>query len=310
MSPRAPASPPIVYRILLRLASFLCPAHARPAWRKQWESGLRDWWILAERGELTNEASALAARYCRGAWADALELRFRREQILHALRGPWFPIICSAAIIVMTGALSRGFQVVRRVVELARQAQPLPVTLRPHIHYDPRGDIVAAYLAPLALALMIAAMLLLISRPPVRQSGWWYWIHLLVKTVFVQLAIVVLWFEGGAGLRSVIRSEALRVLGGGLVLGIVFIALFGAATRWCINDQRRRCPVCLRLLDMPVSVGSWGSVFEPATTEFLCAGGHGSLSLSERDNTGPDRWTTLDASWRELFEGASSPEAR
>lgn len=310
MSPPAPAAPPIVYRILLRLASFLCPAHARAAWRKQWESGLRDWWILAERGELTNEASALAARYCRGAWADALELRFRREQILHALRGAWFPILCAAATIALTGLLSHGFQVVRRVGDLVLYSKPLPVALRPHIHYDPRGDIVAAYLAPLGLALLISVMLLWISRLPVRQSGWRYWLHLVIKTLTVQVAIVGLWFEGGSALRSVIQSEALRILGGGLVLGVLFIAIFGAATRWSINDQRRRCPVCLRLLDMPVSVGSWGSVFEPATTELLCAGGHGSLSLSERDNTGPDRWTALDASWRELFENASTPEAR
>ncbi|WP_321476909.1 hypothetical protein [uncultured Paludibaculum sp.] len=298
-------APPLVYRVLLRLASFLCPAPLRTAWRKQWQSGLHDWWILAERGELTNEAAALAARYCRGAWADALELRFRRDQILHALRGPWCPIFAALLIIGSTGVLSRGFQVIRRVADLVLNARPLPVTLRPHIHYDPRGDVVAAYLAPLALAVLIAVMLLVFNRLPVPQSGWRYWTHLLLKTMSIQTALTVLWFEGGSTLRSVLRPEALRVLGGGLVLAIVFVAGFGAATRWCITDQRRRCPVCLRLLDMPVSVGSWGSVFEPATTELLCAGGHGSLSLSERDNTGPDRWTTLDASWRELFDTAA-----
>ncbi|MGJ5820373.1 hypothetical protein [Paludibaculum fermentans] len=305
-----PQGPPMAYRFLLRLASFVCPDHARAAWRQQWESGLRDWWILAERGELTNEASALAARFCRGAWADALELRFRREQLLHALRGPWFPILCAVSTVATAGLLSHGFQVIRRVAGLIRHAPPLPLNLRPHIHYDPRGDIVAAYLAPLGLALLIAVMLLVISRLPVRASGWRTWVHFVLKTLAVQAAVIVLWFEGGSALRSVIQSEALRILGGGLVLAILFIAGFGAATRWCISDQRRRCPVCLRLLDMPVSVGSWGSVFEPATTELLCAVGHGSLSLSERDNTGPDRWTALDASWRELFENASSPEAR
>lgn len=302
-------SPPLIYRGLLRLASYLCPAPARTAWRHQWESGLRDWWILAERGELTNEAASLAARHCRSAWADALELRFRRDQLLLTLRGPWFSILAALLVTLSTGLLSGGFPVLRRVVGLMLAYRPATLLPSPHIHYDPRGDMIAAYVAPTILAILISAMLLLISRLPLLQSGWRYWLHLLAKTLALHAALIVLWFEGGAALRSVLHPEPLRVLGGGLVLGIFYVAAFGAATHWCITDQRRRCPVCLRLLDMPVSLGSWGSVFEPATTELVCAGGHGALSLAERDTTGNDRWTALDDSWRELFESAGPPAA-
>jgi len=51
---------------------------------------------------------------------------------------------------------------------------------------------------------------------------------------------------------------------------------------------------------MPVMIGSWASVFEPVTTELLCEEGHGSLCVPETGQ--PDRWTPLDASWRELFD--------
>jgi hypothetical protein len=66
------------------------------------------------------------------------------------------------------------------------------------------------------------------------------------------------------------------------------------------DDQRRRCPECLRRLARPVTMGSWGSMFEPVTTEFLCDEGHGALSLAESEIGEGDRWVSLDASWREL----------
>jgi hypothetical protein len=52
---------------------------------------------------------------------------------------------------------------------------------------------------------------------------------------------------------------------------------------------------------MPVVIGSLASVFEPAVTKLLCDAGHGALWISESASGQPDRWTTLDASWRHLF---------
>jgi hypothetical protein len=52
---------------------------------------------------------------------------------------------------------------------------------------------------------------------------------------------------------------------------------------------------------MPVTMGSWSSVLEPVTTEFMCESGHGSLCVPETESGEPDRWTSLDPSWRELF---------
>ena len=83
--------------------------------------------------------------------------------------------------------------------------------------------------------------------------------------------------------------------------------------RWAILDQARRCPVCLRRLAMPVTLGSWSSpLLEPAATELLCDEGHGSLRFSEAHTTLGEirRWITLDDSWRDLFDEKSSRNPR
>ena len=86
----------------------------------------------------------------------------------------------------------------------------------------------------------------------------------------------------------------------GLGATLAFLVGFGLAAIWVFDDQRRRCPVCLGRLSRPVTMGSWGSMFDPVTTEFLCDDGHGALSLAESEIGEGDRWVALDASWREF----------
>jgi hypothetical protein len=50
------------------------------------------------------------------------------------------------------------------------------------------------------------------------------------------------------------------------------------ALRFCLRDERLRCPVCLDRLAYPVRIGVGPrGPFEPAGTEFLCPHGHGAL---------------------------------
>ncbi|MGE5645549.1 MAG: hypothetical protein ACM336_07145 [Acidobacteriota bacterium] len=99
--------------------------------------------------------------------------------------------------------------------------------------------------------------------------------------------------------------KLLLVLGGlPLLPPLLFLPACALAVLWCVSDQRRRCPVCLHRLAMPVTVGSWSSSFlDPAMTELLCENGHGALAMPETQSsaTEPDRWTAMDESWRDLF---------
>jgi hypothetical protein len=87
--------------------------------------------------------------------------------------------------------------------------------------------------------------------------------------------------------------------------------LFGF--RWSLQDQRSRCPECLRRLSSPARVGqascnflSWNG------TELFCVRGHGLLHIPELPTSwcSTQRWLCLDSSWRCLFPEscAASPE--
>jgi hypothetical protein len=133
-------------------------------------------------------------------------------------------------------------------------------------------------------------------------GGWRYWSFLTLKTPLLVAIPALLWVQAGDALVPVAHVGVLR----GIVVVLVtvaFVFLCALAVWWSFADQRSRCPVCLQLLAMPVSLGSWSSVLDPATTELLCDSGHGSLCQPESEEGLPDRWTTLDSSWKELFGG-------
>ena len=76
-----------------------------------------------------------------------------------------------------------------------------------------------------------------------------------------------------------------------------------AGFRWILMDQRRRCPVCLRRLTHPASIGQASRTFlELYGTELMCARGHGLLHVPEvRTSYTSQRWLGLDSSWSSLF---------
>ncbi len=75
---------------------------------------------------------------------------------------------------------------------------------------------------------------------------------------------------------------------------------FLLSLRWVLNDQRRRCPTCLRLLSNPVRVGrrSW-SLLDWNLTEYVCFKGHGVLHVPEASVSGGSiqRWISMDCTW-------------
>ncbi len=82
-----------------------------------------------------------------------------------------------------------------------------------------------------------------------------------------------------------------------------FLALL-FAFRWTLRDQRRRCPVCLRVLTNPARVGQPSRNFLGWNgTELICAGGHGLLHVPEITTSwfSAQRWLYLDPSWKSLF---------
>jgi hypothetical protein len=74
--------------------------------------------------------------------------------------------------------------------------------------------------------------------------------------------------------------------------------------RWVLIDQRRRCPVCLRLLSDPVRIGAPSQTFlDWYGGESMCPRGHGLLQVPETStsHSGARQWLDLDASWSDPF---------
>ena len=72
------------------------------------------------------------------------------------------------------------------------------------------------------------------------------------------------------------------------------------ALRWALEDQRRRCPVCLRYLSHPVRIGEASHTFLAwYGTELVCTRGHGLLHVPEIRTScyAEQRWLYLDPSW-------------
>ena len=82
------------------------------------------------------------------------------------------------------------------------------------------------------------------------------------------------------------------------------ICLFGM--RWVLQDQRHRCPVCLRRVTHPAYVGQASRTFLAWNgTEMMCMGGHTLLHVPGLPTSwfSTQRWLYLDASWGFLFAG-------
>ena len=157
--------------------------------------------------------------------------------------------------------------------------------------------LLATLALPATTALPLGDYPLRHRRPPGTIDGR-RWIFLAAKFVLV-LVIVDLCSTGLAyGLEA---SDPIRALY--IQLATAFPALlFGF--RWILQDQRRRCPECLRLLSNPARVGqascnflSWNG------TELFCARGHGFLHIPELPTSwfSTQRWLCLDPSWLCLF---------
>ena len=290
--------PPLVWRVQIYLAGCLVPAGARADWRRQWSANLAAWHVLVQRGELP---AGTGANVTSRAWHDAVHERFGVVGFHRFLRGPLFLASACMVSLLLIAAASSGFTTARALIELMQD-----VRLHPDlgVRYDLRGDRLMEYFAPMVISASIGIALLFLKRRSLRSLGWRSWSFLAFKLMALYVISCLLWVEGGHGLRSHLTRPILRLGVAGLGLAIVFIIGFGVVTLWCVADQRRRCPVCLHRLMMPVTMGSWASIFfDPAATELVCEEGHGSLSLVEAEAAaGPlDRWIVLDDSWQYLF---------
>ena len=261
-----------LHSAILRVASLLAPADQRAQWIEEWRSEL--WYV----------PPAEATRFCMGAFRDAFWLRRNMPSSIKRTQ-PFIdsPFRC-LALLGPLAAVS--------IIIAARLARMLPF---PEAHGTAGMDSFAGVL--MIHALLGAAAFAVGDSGPYGRAirgtprGW----------LFLALKIVLLLPILQCGFLAIIVAD-LRFL------PAPFFAVSILAFRWVFTDQRRRCPVCLRLLSTPVRIGTSSNTFlEWYGAESVCSRGHGLLHVPEVSARycQEQRWLALDSSWQQLFSEAT-----
>jgi len=151
---------------------------------------------------------------------------------------------------------------------------------------EPRPLSILLLTSGFALLILIATTPLSIGEYPAGASTRVrLWSFFAVK---VTLTATIVFF----GILDVGSASAVEIRPHGLLVGFVL------AFRWAIQDQRRRCPMCLRRLTNPIRFGGPSHAFlDWYGTEFICAAGHGMMHVPEIPTScyPEPRWVPLDA---------------
>ena len=163
-----------------------------------------------------------------------------------------------------------------------------------------RQQPVLAHVLNLLLALLILPSTTRLDVSLYPHCGHWttraerlrWWAFLAAKAALLAPAV----FFGTLDLIPIIAPAGLQPHA--TMIGYVL------AFRWALRDQRRRCPVCLRLLGNPVRIGERSHIFlEWYGVELMCSRGHGLLHVAGAPTISfrSQQWLALDASWQGLF---------
>lgn len=226
-------------------------------------------------------ANANVIRFCFGAFKDARWLR-RNHPTKESHQILWLRSPMECGVFLMLLAVGSSFFWWR--------------ILMANEHREP----VLAHFLMIAIALLIlpATTSLALGEYPAsphslsRATRFRRWIFLGMKVALV-LPIV---FCGTFDLAPLLSRTGLQTHA--TLVGYVL------AFRWVLIDQRRRCPICLRLLTNPARIGQPSRTFlDWYGTELMCTKGHGLLHVPEipTSSYSTQRWLYLDPSWRSLF---------
>ena len=169
---------------------------------------------------------------------------------------------------------------------MLRARRDLPALIVPHVLAIAIGFLVMSATTSLSLGEFRCT-----RSSPARARRFRRWSFLVLKFGL----IVPIVFCGTLDLAPIFSASALQPHAA--LVGYVI------AFKWAFNDQRRRCPVCLRLMTESARIGEFSHNFlEWYGTELFCAKGHGLLHVPNIATTyTTQRWLDLDRSWSVLF---------
>jgi hypothetical protein len=233
----------------------------------------REEWFAEWSAELPH-VTRRPTSFCLGAFRDALWLR--RNTPANAVRtfGLESPVRCLLFLAVL--AVASVYLSFR--LPLAREVWAT-------------GRLLLAYLLNIAISVLVVSAttsLALGEYPGNRHFR---------RRIFLAIKVALVLPIACCGTLDAASVISIRFQAHGLLIGLIL------GFRWILSDQRRRCPVCLRLLTNPTRIGGPSHTFlDWYGTELICTQGHGLLYVPEIPSSyTTQRWQALDASWTSLF---------
>ena len=270
---------------ILRAASFLAPGDQRGDWLAGCQSEL--WYIQRPS----------ATRFCLGAFQDALWLR---RNNLSAVKRTGFHLESPLACLAFLSSLAA-------VSLLIAVRMPAPSTMTSSPRLGIRG-LLEGSIAMLTISVLILPAVRLAMGPSADRCPM-PWRSKLRHGIFLALKIALVQPLMFWGFLGFVWLGAVVPVAPQFALAAFWFLTF----RWLLLDQRRRCPVCLRLLTDPVRIGSASQTFlEWYGAESVCSRGHGLLHVSETpaSYTAKPEWLRLGDSWSSLFSRAAGVRQR
>ncbi len=260
--------------LILSAAASLVPRSLRADWLEDWQSEL--WYICGSRSRaMRPRPDHEVLRFCLGAFKDAAWVRW--DRLRAQLRQP----------VLLRSSLHCVLFLAAVAIVIA-----LPFFYEPQLFdalIHARGFLAGeCWMAAMALTVVPATISLARGYYPVASRS---------RTGTARLRR---WSFLSAKFALLIAIES-SVLGyvalfpnGQVLLADIAMVGYVLVFRWALMDQRRRCPVCLRLLTCGAAIGQPSRIFlECGDAEYCCPRGHGSLRIPEVQTTFTQR------GWRE-----------
>jgi hypothetical protein len=273
-----------IHSFILRSASLVVPRESRAEWLAEWNSEL--WYVLQKSDRAPNRlwSDREALSFCLGAFKDAMWLR-RHACSSCPRKRRWLQ--SSSHCLVFLAAVAAS-----AISGFFRSSGPYDTIMR--TAQDRAGVLAQVWLIAIALLVLPVTTTLALGeypanqRSPVRAKRFRRWLFLGIKFALA-LSIV---FCGSLDLASITGLQPHATL-------VAYLLAF----RWVLVDQRNRCPVCLRLLTNPATIGQPSQTLTGwYGTEYFCARGHGLMYVPEITTSySTQRWQDLDPSWGNLF---------
>ena len=277
---------------ILRATALLVPSERRAEWLAEWSAEL---WYVSKKCSCEH-APLLGGRwhitaFCLGSFKDALWLGRNtprsEERETHHLESP---MQCTAFL----AALAALSMVITFLLWLGKRDSVSSDDLYPG------SLIIFLFVFIFPIPVLPAITSLSLGEFPAR-SGLRAWKERLRRWIFLSGKVALILLMVYCGSLILVCNGVPFIPAQLQLIGLLWGYTF--ALRRALNDQRQRCPVCLRSLTKPVWVGGGSRCFlESTCLGFMCPKGHGLLyvPVSPTSWFSTQRWLCLASSCRGL----------